>query len=399
MTDASLDYGFRENIGIAVDGGGIKGLIVVYGIMELERIFGVERLLDLPQLKVVAGTSTGALIASGIAVGMKGTELLDLYVNLGDNVFSKPGPFRPFGNRISFLKNWTLPTSAARFIERLPAGIGDFLLYALLPARYSFDPLRGTLRDILAKRPPEYTPNNNPTLRELGRHLEEHGHDLTVIITATEVAARKTHFLKTNPKERYQDMKTIEAVLASSCIPTYFPPIPLPTNDDPPRLLVDGGVGNFGNPAAVVAWELCNPANADQRRGYDPENTTVISFGTGVTSRETYRASNGDPNSWWALQWAPRSLDIFNDMSLREQSRTIVFSYPGIDLRRFQVGLEKNIGADAFDLVNTILTQKGQEMATLVRENRHALHPNVDIRNDPEGIYDDMLKGNLPDFK
>jgi uncharacterized protein len=393
------DYGFRENIGIAIDGGGIKGLIVAHGLIELERLLGVDRLLDAPQVKVIAGTSTGALLAFGIASGMSGQELVELYLTLGDDIFARPGPFRPFGMNVPLLSNISVSNGFIRLLEALPLNLSDFLLYPLFPARYSFDPLRKTLLRLIKERPPEYRPNTNPTLRDLGRHLEDNFNGMTVVITATEVSARKTHFLKTNAKERYQDMPVIDAVLASSCIPTYFPPVPLPTDDDPPRLLVDGGVGNFGNPAFTVAWELCNPANQDARRRYDPENTTVISFGTGVTSREVYRASNGDPRRWWALQWAPRSLDIFSDMSLREQSRTIVFSYPGIDLRRFQVGLERNIGADAFDLVDTILTEKGLEMRKLVEGNRHALNPDANLRNDPEGIYDAMLKGFLPGFR
>jgi hypothetical protein len=45
----------RENIGIAVDGGGIRGAIVARGLIELEEIPDVKHLVDSPCLKVVAG--------------------------------------------------------------------------------------------------------------------------------------------------------------------------------------------------------------------------------------------------------------------------------------------------------------------------------------------------------
>lgn len=396
MTNSPTLHNIRDNIGIAIDGGGIRGIIVAHAIIELEQLLGVERLIDSPKVKVFAGTSTGALISFGLAAGMRGQELLNLYQSLGDTVFSKAGTLRPFGQFIPLLSHIPFPVGLQRLIERLPFGIGDLLLYTLFPARYSFDPLRETLLGLIKERPSEYIPNANPTLRELGRHLEGNFGGQTVIITATEVSQRRTHFLKTNAGERFANMKVVDAVLASSAIPTYWEPIALPTDDEPPALVVDGGVGSFGNPAFVTAWEMCDDANPDENRHYDPKNTTIFSFGTGTLDRETYRRTNGDPKKWWALQWSQRALDIFYDSALREQSRSIVFAYEGIDLRRFQVKLPRNVSADGFNMVDTVLNDKGKEMRQLVRENRHALNEDPALRNDPEEIWDTMLKPFLP---
>jgi len=65
-------YGIREHIGVAVDGGGVRGAIVAQGIIELERLLGVDRLIDSPRVKVFAGTSTGSLIAVALAAGLSG---------------------------------------------------------------------------------------------------------------------------------------------------------------------------------------------------------------------------------------------------------------------------------------------------------------------------------------
>ena len=53
----------RDNIAIAIDGGGVKGAMVAYGIIELEKYLGLEEgqpLISDPRVKVLAGTSTGA---------------------------------------------------------------------------------------------------------------------------------------------------------------------------------------------------------------------------------------------------------------------------------------------------------------------------------------------------
>jgi len=385
-------HGIREHIGIAIDGGGVRGAIVAQGIIELERLLGVDRLIDSPRVKVFAGTSTGSLIAVALAAGVSGEELLAFYRSLGPGIFAQPGPLRPFGRRIPLLERVRLPNWLIALLERLP--LGDIALYALLPARYSFGPLRAAIGRILQAHP---IPTADPTLGEVGEHLRQVTHGPTVIITASEVAARRTHFLKTTATEQHKHMKLIDALLASSCIPTYFPLVELPTGEPVKRWLVDGGVGIFGNPALVAAWELCDPRNPDDTRRYNPAQTTVFSFGTGTVPAAIYRQTFGDPSRWWALEWVQRVIDIFTDTAIRQQSRDLVFAYPEIDLRRFQVTLPEVIDADRFDLLDTVLDEKGRELRELVRDNRHALHPDPARRHDPEGIWHDFLAEYLPE--
>ncbi|RPI97852.1 MAG: patatin, partial [Chloroflexi bacterium] len=76
MSSQRNDYHIRENVGIAVDGGGVRGTIVAHGLIELENILGTRPLINDPRVKVVAGTSTGSLIAAALAIGMTGEEIL-----------------------------------------------------------------------------------------------------------------------------------------------------------------------------------------------------------------------------------------------------------------------------------------------------------------------------------
>ena len=59
----------RNNTAIAIDGGGIRGLIVARALIALEEELGGGPLIEHPQIKILAGTSTGAIITAGIALG------------------------------------------------------------------------------------------------------------------------------------------------------------------------------------------------------------------------------------------------------------------------------------------------------------------------------------------
>src|SRR4051812_19672648 len=73
---------------LALDGGGIRGVLTLEILSEIEsqlaQITGGGkdfRLCDF--FDYVGGTSTGAIIAAGIACGMSTQELLDFYVRIG----------------------------------------------------------------------------------------------------------------------------------------------------------------------------------------------------------------------------------------------------------------------------------------------------------------------------
>ena len=79
---------------LALDGGGIKGAITLGFLEKVESIlkqrfyktygddFRLHHYFDL-----IGGTSTGSIIAAGLAIGMTVKELKDLYLELGDKVF------------------------------------------------------------------------------------------------------------------------------------------------------------------------------------------------------------------------------------------------------------------------------------------------------------------------
>ena len=69
---------------LAIDGGGVGGIIPA---RILERLYAIDpRVIDNADL--VAGTSTGGLIALGLARGLSPAELCDVYQNHAREIFS-----------------------------------------------------------------------------------------------------------------------------------------------------------------------------------------------------------------------------------------------------------------------------------------------------------------------
>lgn len=75
---------------LALDGGGIRGVITLQILKRIERILSYEegpdtRLSD--YFDLIGGTSTGAIIASGLALGWKVDKILEIYQRIGRFVF------------------------------------------------------------------------------------------------------------------------------------------------------------------------------------------------------------------------------------------------------------------------------------------------------------------------
>ena len=84
---------------LALDGGGIRGILTIEVLIRMEEMLaeatgqGTDfRLCEF--FDYVGGTSTGAVIAAGIARGMTGKEILAFYQNTGPSMFDKQSVLR-----------------------------------------------------------------------------------------------------------------------------------------------------------------------------------------------------------------------------------------------------------------------------------------------------------------
>ncbi len=186
----------RKNVALAIDGGGIRGVIVTRALSMLERhlkkpVHNVFRL--------AAGTSTGSIISAGIGAGLTAAQMHRLYISLGDSIFKKS--WRSFF--------WPL----TRF-------------------RYPNGPLATALHEYIGdKKMGDFWTASPAT---------------DVVITTFDLLANKTCFVKPW-KPDYMEWPVIMAILASSSVPTYFPVAA--------GRYVDGGVGSYANPCYLAAYE------------------------------------------------------------------------------------------------------------------------------------------------
>jgi predicted acylesterase/phospholipase RssA len=183
-------------VAIAIDGGGIRGVMVARALMKLEAALS-KPCSEIFQLS--AGTSTGSIISAGIAAGLSAETMYNLYVRLGETIFKK---------------SWRT------------------LLFPLSKYRYPNEPLIEALRSAIG----------DPIMSDFWTRPTP----FDVVITTFDLITNKTRFIKPW-KEEYRDWPVISSVLASSSVPTYFPVVD--------GRLVDGGVGSYANPCYVAAYE------------------------------------------------------------------------------------------------------------------------------------------------
>ena len=186
----------RKNVAIAIDGGGIRGLIVTQALSALEAALG-KPAHDIFHL--AAGTSTGSIISAGIAAGLSASRMSELYKEMGASIF--PSTWR----------KWLFPLTRYRY----PARPFEVALAA------HFGNLK--MGDIWASE---------------GR--------VDLVITTYDLQENRTRFIKPW-KEEYAEWPVMKAVLASCTVPTYFPVAE--------NRFIDGGVGSYSNPCYVAAYE------------------------------------------------------------------------------------------------------------------------------------------------
>lgn len=242
---------------LAIDGGGIRGVIAARVVARLEELITAEageerRIADC--FHMVAGTSTGGLIGIGLTAPhperpdrprLSGADLVELYL--------KEGPWI-FGDTFSKLRSlggWIAPKHTPKRLEQA------------LERRFGDARLRDALREL--------------------------------IVTSYDMTEPGPHFFKRwRARETTdRDASMVDVGMATSAAPTYFPSRGLRG-----AALVDGGVFAT-NPAVAAVVE------ALKRRDTDPHDLLpgellVVSLGTGL-----YEV--GQPQSkvggWGRLGW------------------------------------------------------------------------------------------------
>jgi hypothetical protein len=255
---------------LALDGGGIRGLITVeiLAAIEKELARGREDFVLADAFDYVAGTSTGAIIATCISLGMRVDEIRAFYRDSGEEMFDKASLLRRLRNKYEDEK----------LAAKLKEVIGE-------DTTLGSDRLR-TLLLIVMRNATTDSPwplSNNPNAMYNLRSRTEEG------------------------KACNLDLPLWQLVRASTAAPVYFPPEVVDAGGETPFVMVDGGLTTYNNPAFLLflmatlsPYELCWPTGRDRM--------LLVSVGTGTSPKANMELAPEDMNLLYNAGSVPSAL-------------------------------------------------------------------------------------------
>jgi len=245
---------------LALDGGGIRGLISLGYLARIEE--GLRRRYAKPDLvlsdyfDLIGGTSTGAIIASALALGWPVERIHNMYLTLGRDAF------RP-------RKSWLGPVSK------------------LVSAKFDDAAVAKLLRESLGDRA-----LGSPDLR------------VGLMVVAKRADTASVWVLVNVPDHKYfdenKDLRLWEVVRASTAAPTYFKPQWISdVGGGESGVFLDGGVSMHNNPALQLLMVATLKGFA-LRWPLGDENLLLCSVGTGgFTAAPNKRAMKRYSNLHW----------------------------------------------------------------------------------------------------
>lgn len=239
---------------LSFDGGGVRGIIEAC-LLERLQVSHPNLLRD---TDLLAGTSTGGIIALGLAAGKSPAELREMYQVASKEIFSE--------------------TFLGRF--------KDF--WKLLSADYKADNLRKMLESQFG----------NLLLGDLEKSVAITAFDLDNEAEGSIRSWKAKIFHNCRGFGADLDVRVVDLALRTSAAPTYFP-----TSDG----YIDGGVF-ANNPGMVGLAQALDPRNLNK----DLKNINLLSLGTGRVRRYL----EGANLNWGLSKWSKHLLDLLMDGSV-----------------------------------------------------------------------------------
>jgi patatin-like phospholipase/acyl hydrolase len=294
---------------LAIDGGGIRGIIPAVILVEIQKRLATDlwRSFDM-----IAGTSTGGIIALGIATNCNNGqpyapgELIKMYTDNGPSIFKK-----------SFLTPET----------------------EIVHPKYSADAIEAALLKFFQDT--EFATARTPLL-----------------ISSYDLQGQLPFFFKSHriAADADYNWNVRDIARATSAAPTYFPPFHLARGSED-YALVDGGV--FVNNPSMAAY-------AEARKLYPKASSfTVVSVGTGDRQDQiTYATAK----EWGLLGWAKQIAPVLMD-SVSEAVDFELSSLPGCTYYRLQVAHLQAASSDMDDVTPQNLANLQSVAADYVSSN------------------------------
>lgn len=227
---------------LSVDGGGIRGIFPAAYLAEIENRFLNGKAIT-SYFDMIAGTSTGGIVALGLAHGMTAKQVLEIYTERGDTIFPAP---KGLGGLMKSIRFLTKPKHDQRILK-------------------------------------------NELLRIFGGKVLNDA-STRLVIPTFEAVHGEPYIYKTphHPDYQLDRHKTfVDAALHTTAAPAYFAAV-----DNNGHIMIDGGVW-ANNPVmnALIDVIAC----------YDVplENIRILSLGTGEEALNLKQAQlTGGINGW-----------------------------------------------------------------------------------------------------
>lgn len=227
---------------LSLDGGGLRGMFSAALLAHFEEDHGT-RVVD--HFDLIAGTSTGGIIALGLGLGLTPRQIVEFYIGHGPSIFREHGGMRG-------ARHWVC-------------------------SKYSASPLEEALVAVLGER----------TFGESTKRL---------VITSYNLDANDTYLFRTphlpDLKRDWRE-RAVDVALATTAAPTYFPAMSLRG-----ARLIDGGI-LANNPAMVAVAEAVGPL------GLPLQSVKVCSVGTLTDKPKRSRLLTRGGRMVWAAAAAP----------------------------------------------------------------------------------------------
>jgi hypothetical protein len=297
---------------LALDGGGIRGVLTLQVLIKMEELLREQsgqgenfRLCN--YFDYIGGTSTGAIIAAGLAIGKSAEFLSKFYQEVGPAMFEK-----------------------AFILQRLKH-------------LYKSEPLTEKLKEVFG----EDTTLESDKLKCL------------LLVVTRNVSTDSPWPISSNPYAKYNapdrpDRNTQiplwQLVRASTAAPVFFPPEVVEWDPNDPAkafLFEDGGLTPYNNPAFLIARMATHPA---YRLGWPTgeKNLLVMSIGTGSAASVDADVYGGGKNAFSNLVSFPGALmygaAVDQDINCRIVGRCIHGGAYDANLKRSDNQIDSEIG-------------------------------------------------------
>lgn len=237
---------------LSLDGGGIRGLMTVQLLKEIELI--IRQRTHNPDAKIrdyfdlVGGTSTGAILAGAISIGKTADELHDIYSEVGKEIFKT-----------------------------------SFFRHGIFRAKFATKPINAALTKHFGEK----------TMEDIAHE----GIGLAIVTKRADTGS--VWVVDNNPNGKYfnyadgpnKDYKLKQIIRASTAAPMYFDSEEIKISASQMGRFVDGAVSPHNNPAFQL-FMLSTIKGYEYHWQTGDENLFILSLGTGSWSKRCKNVNN-----------------------------------------------------------------------------------------------------------